>query len=125
MRQFISRWFGWTRLIPVPGARRPRRPDSDAAAARVEPEAVPAVAAPPREEGGSTCGVYLWATAHGIDLSYPGPLGSCTCSARPHPEPPADPEPPAEARAADRPATDAALLSAKVREANAASRWGK
>ncbi|WKU44163.1 hypothetical protein Q3V23_08730 [Streptomyces sp. VNUA116] len=112
MRQFISRWFGWTRLIPVPGARRPRRPDSDAAAARVEPEAVPAVAAPPRE-GGSTCGVYVWATAHGIDLSYPGPLGSCTCSARPHPEPPFEP------RAAGQ------SLRAKVREANAASRWGK
>ncbi|MCF3100654.1 hypothetical protein IPZ58_03545 [Streptomyces roseoverticillatus] len=89
----------------------------------MKPEVVPAIA-PPAPAGirsteesraqGSACRVYVWASAHGIDLSYPGPLGSCTCSAKPHPEPPADPEP-----------FSAELLRAKVREANEASRWGR
>ncbi|MGK5733794.1 hypothetical protein [Streptomyces sp. URMC 124] len=120
------------------------------------PEAAPAlgadVAAPPL----SSCGVYVWATAHGIDLSHRGPLASCTCGRGDGPAPRAavgafvvdtrtdrlgrvmghegprlQLRPPAGGReweaepAAVRPATDVELLIAKVREANAASRWGK
>ncbi|GAA0379110.1 hypothetical protein GCM10010319_67080 [Streptomyces blastmyceticus] len=33
------------------------------------------------EDDGASCGVYMWATAHGIDLKPSSPLRSCTCFA--------------------------------------------
>ncbi|MEV5374406.1 hypothetical protein AB0L26_00260 [Streptomyces nondiastaticus] len=53
------------------------------------------------------CGVYVWATAHGIDIARSSKLLTCTCST--HPSHPADGE----------------ALRAKVREVNARSTWGK
>ncbi|WP_146166873.1 hypothetical protein [Streptosporangium nondiastaticum] len=97
MRQFIARCTAWFRAFGFGTHAR-----EEAA-----PEFVP-IQAPEPPPSSPSCNVYLWATAHGIDLSYPGPLGSCTCAAKPHPEPS-----PSEA------------LRAKVREANEASRWGK
>ncbi|MGK5734295.1 hypothetical protein, partial [Streptomyces sp. URMC 124] len=53
------------------------------------------------------CGVYVWATAHGIDLRPTGPLSACTCSVKsPH-------------------AADSEVLRARVREVNARSASGK
>ncbi|MEV5379457.1 hypothetical protein AB0L26_26325 [Streptomyces nondiastaticus] len=111
MRHFIARCTGWFRTFGFGTDAREgaaHAPDETL----VEPPR-PAPVQEPEPPSSSSCGVYVWATAHGIDLSYPGPLGSCTCSARPHPEPPFEP------RAAGQ------SLRAKVREANAASRWGK
>ncbi|MGK5549179.1 hypothetical protein ACSNOH_31300 [Streptomyces sp. URMC 127] len=99
VRKFFARGAGAADAATLSGVDAPL-----VAVPLPAPQAEP-VAAPPRV---GTCGVYLWATAHGIDLSYPGPLGSCTCSGKPHPEP-----------------SHSEALRAKVREANAASRWGK
>ncbi|MGW1073841.1 hypothetical protein [Streptomyces sp. NPDC002537] len=56
----------------------------------------------------AACGVHVWATAHGIDLSYSSPLVRCDCAAH-RPAPP----------------VDAARLRAKVAEANRISSWGR
>ncbi|CAM5545316.1 hypothetical protein [Streptomyces abikoensis] len=135
MRNLIRRWFRRERQISVPE----------------EPPAIPE----PRPSEGPSCGVYVWATAHGIDLRPRSPLGLCTCSDRAH-----QPRPAIGAFVVDksdgsvgqvmrnggsqlllralsggsdwevdpfsvRPATEAELLSAKVQAANTASRWGK
>lgn len=63
-----------------------------------EPESKARPAAPQ----GGLCGVYVWATAHGIDIKPSSPLRSCDCASHQPEE-----------------------LSAKVAEANRASRWGR
>ncbi|MFF4216594.1 hypothetical protein [Streptomyces nondiastaticus] len=70
MRHFIRRWFRRERQISAP--EPPPVPEPRAA----EPE--------PRPSRGPTCGVYVWATAHGINLESRSPLGVCTCSERAH-----------------------------------------
>ncbi|PSJ30022.1 hypothetical protein B7P34_04520 [Streptosporangium nondiastaticum] len=52
------------------------------------------------------CGVYVWATAHGLDIQPSSKLFTCTCSTKsPHP-------------------ADGEALRAKVREVNARSTQG-
>ncbi|WP_374230986.1 hypothetical protein [Streptomyces sp. UNOC14_S4] len=110
----------------------------------------------PATPHGASCGIYLWATAHGIDIKASSPLRRCDCvtgASEGLPEAGAVVvdtrtgrvgeviayegerrvvlRPPAgggewEADAdVVRDATDAELLSAKVRFANAMSRWGQ
>ncbi|MEU5427993.1 hypothetical protein AB0H73_20645 [Streptomyces olivoreticuli] len=64
-----------------------------------EPEPTARPAAAPRSE---LCGVYVWATAHGIDIKPSSPLRSCDCASHQPSE-----------------------LSAKVAEANKLSRQGR
>ncbi|MEV6672299.1 hypothetical protein [Streptomyces sp. NPDC051162] len=66
-----------------------------------EPESVPP--AQPATSQSELCDVYVWATAHGIDLKPSSPLRTCDC--RTH-------------EAVER-------LSARVAEANRASRRGR
>ncbi|WP_058045583.1 hypothetical protein [Streptomyces roseifaciens] len=78
------------------------------------PPAPPALPAPRTPEPlRPHCGVYVWATAHGIDLRPTTPLLACTCAAKPHPVHPTDP------------VSDSDALRAKVREVNSRSTWGK
>ncbi|MEU5427451.1 hypothetical protein AB0H73_17875 [Streptomyces olivoreticuli] len=109
------------------------------------------------EDDGASCGVYVWATAHGIDLKPSSPLRFCTCFAHTrtpreapeigtfvidtrtdsvgqvmgHEGPRLQLRPPHGGREweaepdSTRPATDSELLSAKVKAANAANRWGR
>ncbi|CAM5456877.1 hypothetical protein [Streptomyces abikoensis] len=80
---------------------------------RTAPETpvAPIVPPPPEEPAPEPfrphCGVYVWATAHGIDIQRSSKLLTCTCSA--HSAHPADGE----------------ALRAKVREVNARSTWGR
>ncbi|MGW2366574.1 hypothetical protein ACWCZ5_13460 [Streptomyces sp. NPDC001667] len=145
MRHFISRCFERVRKVFAPAAETPDLPISE-----------PALPEPPRTnqaQSNSTCGVYIWATAHGIDIKPSSPLASCDCYAhQPPPEtgtfvidtrtdrvgqvmgsegPYIQLRPPHggkewEARPdAVRAVTRSELLSAKVRQVNAAERWGK
>ncbi|MEW2034844.1 hypothetical protein AB0901_30615 [Streptomyces roseifaciens] len=73
MRNLIRRWFRRGRRISapeVPSVPKPRV---------AEPET--------RPSQDSSCRVYVWATAHGIDLRPRSPLGACTCAARDHQQP--------------------------------------
>ncbi|MGK5728069.1 hypothetical protein [Streptomyces sp. URMC 124] len=73
MRDFIRRWVRRVRRISAPEAR---------------PVPKPRVAEPGlRPSQDSSCRVYVWATAHGIDLRPRSPLGACTCAARDHQQP--------------------------------------
>ncbi|MCQ8773264.1 hypothetical protein [Streptomyces telluris] len=101
MRNTIRRLTAWLRIGREPATQAaPAAPGALAQAAPAAPAdpAVPSAA----QEKSATCGVYVWATAHGIDLRPRHSLLTCTCSTR-------------AARA---------TLSAKVAEANRASRWG-
>ncbi|MEU5186533.1 hypothetical protein AB0G83_05130 [Streptomyces klenkii] len=147
MRNPIRRLTARLRIGREPATvQEPVAPASAAPAAPVAP--------PPAREKPAACGIYVWATAHGIDLSPRHSLLSCTCSTR------ADRVAPAvgtlvvdkrderlarvvaaEGRALRlrppaggpewhaelpllRPATEAEQLSAEVAEANRSSRWG-
>ncbi|GGX70355.1 hypothetical protein [Streptomyces hiroshimensis] len=66
MRNFIRRWFRRERQISAP-----------------EPPPAPE----PRIAERPSCRVYVWATAHGIDLRPRSPLGACTCSGQEHQQP--------------------------------------
>ncbi|MEU5427421.1 hypothetical protein AB0H73_17720 [Streptomyces olivoreticuli] len=145
MRHFISRCFERVRKVFTPADEAPDHPISE-----------PTPAEPPRTgqpQSNSTCGVYIWATAHGIDLKPSSPLASCDCYGhQPPPEtgtfvidtrtdrvgqvmgnegPNLQLRPPHggkewEARPdAVRPVTRSELLSSKLRQVNAAERWGK
>ncbi|MEU5190054.1 hypothetical protein AB0G83_23365 [Streptomyces klenkii] len=72
------------------------------------PETPAPAPAPTPEPFRPHCGIYVWATAHGIDIQSSSKLRTCTCSAKSH----------------DHPA-DNDDLRAKVREVNARSTWGK
>ncbi|MEU2868268.1 hypothetical protein ABZ769_03565 [Streptomyces olivoreticuli] len=145
MYDIICRWFEWVRALFASGRCR---------SSTDEPITPPTPAAPRTGQAQSnTCGVYLWATAHGIDIKPSSPLASCDCHGhQPPPEagtfvidtrtdrvgqvmgnegPHLQLRPPHggkewEARPdAVRPVTRSELLSAKVRQVNAAERWGK
>ncbi|MGK5547554.1 hypothetical protein ACSNOH_22885 [Streptomyces sp. URMC 127] len=79
------------------------------------PVTPPPPPAPPEEAAPQPfrphCGVYVWATAHGIDIAPSSKLRTCTCSS---PHSPESPHP-----------ADSEALRAKVREVNARSTWGK
>ncbi|MEV4501052.1 hypothetical protein [Streptomyces klenkii] len=141
MRDSIRRWIRRVRRISA--AEAPPVPEPRAA----EPET--------RASGGPSCRVYVWATAHGIDLRPQSLLSTCTCADRAHQPRPAigsfvlDKRDGAVGQvmrnggsqlllrspgggkewAVDpfevRAPTEAELLSAKVQATNAASRWGK
>ncbi|MGK5733161.1 hypothetical protein [Streptomyces sp. URMC 124] len=96
MRKSIRRLAAWLRFGREPATQERA---ASAPAAVIAPAAP---AAPPAQEKPAACGVYVWATAHGIDLSPRHSLLTCTCSTRAQRE----------------------TLSAKVAEANRASRWG-
>ncbi|WKK27795.1 hypothetical protein QZH56_15025 [Streptomyces olivoreticuli] len=140
MKDFIARLF-----------RRARAPFKPRTLNAPQPPAPPSADPEPQ----STCGVYMWATAHGIDLKPSSPLADCRCSEHirePVPEvgsyvvdvrtdrigrvmgdagPYLQLRPPAGGREWDvepgdtRPATDSELLSAKVKVVNSGGRWGK
>ncbi|MGW1077010.1 hypothetical protein [Streptomyces sp. NPDC002537] len=145
MRHFISRWFAKVRVARTP-APAPVAP----------PAAAPAVVlAEPIVQEPAACGVYLWATAHGIDIKPGSRLRSCDCCAQEHevvPEAGTFVMDKVEGkvgqvvgrdgswlrlrslvrgkeweahRDAVRTATDAELLSAKVQAFNSAGRWGR
>ncbi|MEV8478207.1 hypothetical protein [Streptomyces sp. NPDC051173] len=79
MYDIICRWFEWVRALPAPGRHRPSTVETPGHPTS-EPQP-PTPAEPPRtgQAQGNTCGVYLWATAHGIDLKPSSPLASCDC----------------------------------------------
>ncbi|MFF7020985.1 hypothetical protein ACFY97_08205 [Streptomyces klenkii] len=142
MRNLIRRWFRHERQISVPEPLPAPAP---------APKPVPE----PRTSDGPSCRVYVWATAHGIDLRPQSLLSTCTCADRAHQPRPAigsfvlDKRDGAVGQvmrnggsqlllrlpgggkewAVDpfevRTPTEAELLSAKVQAANAASRWGR
>ncbi len=91
MPKFIHRVVDWARARF--GARAP-----ELTVPEPEPKARPA-AEPPQS---GLCGVYVWATAHGIDIKPSSPLRSCDCASHQPSE-----------------------LSAKVAEANKLSRQGR
>ncbi|CAM5505078.1 hypothetical protein [Streptomyces abikoensis] len=154
MRNPIRRLTAWLRngrerATLEPAVRKPAAPDP------VAPAAAPAPAPEtlPRKEA-SVCSVYVWATAHGIDLRPRHPLLSCKCAAGGEHFAPAvgalvvdaRDDRPARVVATDgprlrlrppaggpewdaapsvlRPATEAERLHAEVAEANRASEWG-
>ncbi|MFE5868630.1 hypothetical protein ACFQ6V_08240 [Streptomyces roseifaciens] len=104
MKDSISRLLARTRAL---FSRRtaPEAPVTPPPAAPPAPPALPAPRTP--EPLRPHCGVYVWATAHGIDLRPTTPLLACTCAAKPHP------------------GHDNDALRAKVREVNSRSTWGK
>ncbi|MFF7726499.1 hypothetical protein [Streptomyces sp. NPDC008001] len=117
MKDSISRLLARTRALfsrraapetPVAPAEPALEPEQ---APEPEPEHASAAPEPMRPH----CGVYVWATAHGIDLRPTTALLTCTCSEDEEPVPIRDPAP----------AADTELLRAKVREVNARSTWGK
>ncbi|MGK5547854.1 hypothetical protein ACSNOH_24395 [Streptomyces sp. URMC 127] len=159
MRNPIRRLTAWLRNGREPATREPaaRKPVTGEPATR-EPAAPASVAVPapeaPAAKEAAVCGVYVWATAHGIDLRPRHPLLSCRCAAGGEHFAPAvgtlvvdaRDDRPARVVATDgprlrlrppaggpewdappsllRPATEAERLHAKVAEANRASRWG-
>ncbi|GGY08450.1 hypothetical protein [Streptomyces hiroshimensis] len=107
MKDSISRLLARTRAL---FSRRAAPETPVAPPPKVPPKALPAPRTPEPlrpEPLRPHCGVYVWATAHGIDLRPTSPLGACTCAGKPHA------------------ATDADALRAKVREVNYRSTWGK
>ncbi|MFE5870447.1 hypothetical protein ACFQ6V_17630 [Streptomyces roseifaciens] len=150
MRNTIRRLTARLRIGREPAIQAaPAAPAASAPAAPVVPADPAAPAVPP-----AACGIYVWATAHGIDLRPRHSLLTCTCStraeratpvvgafvvdarggrlaqvvaaegARLRLRPPAGGEAWEAEPALLRPATEAEQLSAKVAEANRASRWG-
>ncbi|WP_223268321.1 hypothetical protein [Streptosporangium nondiastaticum] len=71
MRNPIRRLTAWLRI-----RREPATNQAPAASAAAAP------AAPPARETPGACGIYVWATAHGIDLRPRHALTGCTCSTR-------------------------------------------
>ncbi|MEH6376406.1 hypothetical protein V7793_19075 [Streptomyces sp. KLMMK] len=99
MKDSISRLLARTRAL----FSRRTAPETPVTPPPPEAPAPPAAPEPLRPH----CGVYVWATAHGIDLRPTTPLLTCTCSTKsPH-------------------AADSEALRARVREVNARSTWGK
>ncbi|WKU46194.1 hypothetical protein Q3V23_20190 [Streptomyces sp. VNUA116] len=97
MKDSISRLLARTRALFS------RRAALETPVTPLTPPEAPSLPEPLRPH----CGVYVWATAHGIDIARSSKLLTCTCST--HPSHPADGE----------------ALRAKVREVNARSTWGK
>ncbi|MEH6376361.1 hypothetical protein V7793_18850 [Streptomyces sp. KLMMK] len=157
MRNTIRRLTAWLRIGREPATQAaPAAPGASAPAAPAAPAApvVPAAPAAAAQEKPAACGIYVWATAHGIDLRPRHSLLACACSTRAERATPAVGafvvdarggrlaqvvaaegarlrlRPPAGGEAWEaepallRPATEAEQLSAKVAEANRASRWG-
>lgn len=113
MHDLIAGWFGRVRTLfnRRAGAGTPLPAPEPSAGSAPPAETPPALPTPRTPEPlRPHCGVYVWATAHGIDLRPTGPLLACTCAAKPHPA---------------HPASDSDALRAKVREANSRSTWGK
>ncbi|RKN62921.1 hypothetical protein D7231_30360 [Streptomyces klenkii] len=90
MHDLIVRFLERVRaLFKLSGFGKAARAQGTADVARELPEPItdpgqvelpsPHPADPPQH---SACGVYLWATAHGIDLRPQAPLFTCTCSAK-------------------------------------------
>ncbi|MFC5147350.1 hypothetical protein [Streptomyces aureoversilis] len=149
MRNTVRRLATWLRI-----GREPATPAAPAAPAASVPAAPADPAVPPAQVKPAACGIYVWATAHGIDLRPRHSLLTCTCStraeratpvvgafvvdarggglaqvvaaegARLRLRPPAGGETWEAEPALLRPAAEAEQLSAKVAEANRASRWG-
>ncbi|MET9415221.1 hypothetical protein ABZY03_13770 [Streptomyces klenkii] len=98
MHDFIAGWAGRVRAL---FNRRGDVKGPQTAPEAPAPEPTPEPLRP-------HCGVYVWATAHGIDIQSSSKLLTCTCSTKSHHHP-----------------ADSDQLRAKVREANARSTWGK
>lgn len=156
MRNTIRRLTAWLRIGREPAIQAaPAAPGASVPAAPAEPATPVAPAVPSAaQERPAACGIYVWATAHGIDLRPRHSLLTCTCSTRAERATPGVGAFVVDARggrlaqvvAAEgarlrlrapaggeaweaepallRPATEAEQLSAKVAEANRASRWG-
>ncbi|MEU1815459.1 hypothetical protein ABZ543_09705 [Streptomyces roseifaciens] len=155
MRNTIRCLTAWLRIGREPAVQAaPAAPAASVPAAPAEPAAPATPDAPPQGKPPAACGVYVWATAHGIDLRPRHSLLTCTCSTRAERATPVVGAFVVDARggrlaqvvAAEgarlrlrapaggeaweaepallRPATEAEQLSAKVAEANRASRWG-
>ncbi|MEV4927325.1 hypothetical protein [Streptomyces roseoverticillatus] len=99
MKDFISRLLARTRAL----FSHRTAPETPVTPLPPEAPAPPGTPTPFRPH----CGVYVWATAHGIDIAPSSKLLTCTCSTK-----------------SPRPA-DGEALRAKVREANARSAWGR
>ncbi|WP_235481612.1 hypothetical protein [Streptomyces roseoverticillatus] len=98
MKDSISRLLAWTRAL----FSHRTVPETPIAPPPPEAPAPPETPTPFRPH----CGVYVWATAHGIDIQRSSKLLTCTCSPeQPHP-------------------ADGEALRAKVREVNARSLQG-
>ncbi|WP_424888331.1 hypothetical protein [Streptomyces sp. XH2] len=109
MKDLICRLLAWTRALFGHRAA----PETPAAPVTPPPPEAPAPAPTP-EPLRPHCGVYVWATAHGIDIAPSSKLLTCTCSTK-SPRPAGGEPHPADGEA----------LRAKVREVNARSTWGK
>ncbi|WP_218650582.1 hypothetical protein [Streptomyces rectiverticillatus] len=89
MRNAIRRLAARLRIGRKPAAQEPAASAPAASAALDAPPAPPAPgtpvapAVPPAAQGRpAACGIYVWATAHGIDLRPRHSLLTCTCSTR-------------------------------------------
>ncbi|WP_171167623.1 hypothetical protein [Streptomyces sp. I05A-00742] len=101
MKNSIARLLAWTR------AQFGYRAAPETPVTPVPRESPVPAPAPAPELFRPRCGVYIWATAHGIDIRPTSPLHACTCSGETDP------------------AADTDRLRAKVREVNARGTWGR